>query len=105
MMSYRLAMSPTPPDSDELDAVVAFVADEARKYLDGVEDRPVRDPQAEEAAASFVGPLPEDGVGAVAALQELIEGGGGLVHSAGPSFFHFVNGGVTPAALGADWLT
>ena len=52
MMSYRLAMSPTPPDPDELDAVVAFVADEARKYLDGVEDRPVRDPQAEEAAAS-----------------------------------------------------
>ena len=104
-MSYRPAMSPTPPDADELDAVIAFVADAARKYLDAVPDRPVRDPRAEEAAASFGGSLPEDGVGAVAALQELIEGGAGLVHSAGPRFFHFVNGGATPAALGADWLT
>jgi glutamate/tyrosine decarboxylase-like PLP-dependent enzyme len=104
-MSYRQTMSPTPPDVGELDAVVAFVADEARKYLDAVEDRPVRDPQAEDAAAAFGGPLAEDGVGAIAALQELVDGGGGLVHSAGPRFFHFVNGGTTPAALGADWLT
>ncbi|MDQ4107750.1 MAG: pyridoxal-dependent decarboxylase [Actinomycetota bacterium] len=98
-------MSPTPPDVDELDAVVAFVADEARKYLDAVADRPVRDPLAEETAAYFAGSLAEDGVGAIAALQELVDGGGGLVHSAGPRFFHFVNGGTTPAALGADWLT
>ena len=104
-MSYRQSMSPTPPRVDELDSVVAFVADEARKYLDTVGDRPVRDAQAEEAAASFGGSLPEDGIGAIAALQELIEGGGGFVHSAGPKFFHFVNGGTTPAALGADWLT
>jgi glutamate/tyrosine decarboxylase-like PLP-dependent enzyme len=98
-------MPPPPPDPDELDAVVAFVADQARKYLDGIEDRPVRDPRAEEAAATFGGSLPEDGVGALAALEELIQGGEGLVHSAGPRFFHFVNGGVTPAALGADWLS
>jgi len=95
----------TTPDPDELDAVVAFVADEARKYLDGIGDRPVRDPAAEDAAASFGGPLPEEGSGAVAALQELLDGQAGLVHSAGPRFFHFVNGGTTPAALGADWLT
>ena len=98
-------MVDTIPDPDELDAVVAFVADEARKYLDGIADRPVRDPAAEDAAAAFGGPLPEEGSGAVAALQELLDGQAGLVHSAGPRFFHFVNGGTTPAALGADWLT
>ena len=100
-----MPVADTIPDPDELDAVVAFVADEARKYLDGIGDRPVRDPAAEDAAASFGGPLPEEGSGAVAALQELLDGQGGLVHSAGPRFFHFVNGGTTPAALGADWLT
>ena len=100
-----MPVADTIPDQDELDAVVAFVADEARKYLDGIGDRPVRDPAAEDAAASFGGPLPEEGPGAVAALQELLDGQAGLVHSAGPRFFHFVNGGTTPAALGADWLT
>ena len=100
-----MPVADTIPDPDELDAVVAFVADEARKYLDGIGDRPVRDPAAEDAAASFGGPLPEEGPGAVAALQELLDGQAGLVHSAGPRFFHFVNGGTTPAALGADWLT
>ena len=100
-----MPVADTIPDPDELDAVVAFVADEARKYLDGIGDRPVRDPAAEDAAASFGGPLPEEGSGAVAALQELLDGQAGLVHSAGPRFFHFVNGGTTPAALGADWLT
>jgi len=100
-----MPVADTIPDPDELDAVVAFVADEARKYLDGIGDRPVRDPAAEDAAASFGGPLPEEGSGAVSALQELLDGQGGLVHSAGPRFFHFVNGGTTPAALGADWLT
>ena len=100
-----MPVADTIPDPDELDAVVAFVADEARKYLDGIGDRPVRDPAAEDTAASFGGPLPEEGSGAVAALQELLDGQAGLVHSAGPRFFHFVNGGTTPAALGADWLT
>jgi glutamate/tyrosine decarboxylase-like PLP-dependent enzyme len=94
----------TPPDAAELDAVIAFVADEARKYVDAVGDAPVRDRDAEEVAASFGGGLAEEGVGAVAALEELVAGSGGLVHSTGPRFFHFVNGGTTPAALGADWL-
>ncbi|HET9249538.1 MAG TPA: pyridoxal-dependent decarboxylase [Actinomycetota bacterium] len=94
---------PTPPEAAELDAVVGFVADQARKYLDAVGDAPVRDPDAEDVAASFGGPLADEGVGAIAALEELVAGSGGLVHSTGPRFFHFVNGGTTPAAHGADW--
>ncbi len=93
------------PDPAELDAVIDLAAREAATYLHGLDDRPVRDPRAEEIAASFVGPLPEQGVGAVGALEELLGGIDGAVHSAGPKFFHFVDGGATPAALGADWLT
>ena len=50
------------------------------------------------------GRSPSKGVGAVETLEELVAGIDGAVHSAGPKFFHFVDGGTTPAALGADWL-
>lgn len=94
----------TDPRPDELPGVIGYVAAEAERYLDGIDDRPVRDPDAEAVAASLDGPLPEDGAGALEALRELIGARGGAVHSAGSRFFHFVNGGTTPAALGADWL-
>ena len=77
----------------------------AGPHPDEVADRPVRAPDAEEVAAGFGGPLPSEGAGAVRALEELVAGFDGAVHAAGPKFFHFVNGGATPAALGADWLT
>jgi glutamate/tyrosine decarboxylase-like PLP-dependent enzyme len=45
-------------------------------------------------------------VGSLAALAELVAiSNEGATCSTGPRFFHFVMGGVTPAALGADWLT
>jgi glutamate/tyrosine decarboxylase-like PLP-dependent enzyme len=92
------------PHPDELPEVLDLAAREAAAYLKGIADRPVRDPRADAAAAAFGGPLPRDGIGAVATLEELVAGFGAAVHSAGPKFFHFVNGGTTPAALGADWL-
>jgi hypothetical protein len=95
---------PTPPERDEIPGVIRFAADASARYLDGIDDRPVRDMDAAEIALSFGSDLPEDGVGAIAALTELEAGFGGAVRSAGPRFFHFVNGGTTPAALGADWL-
>jgi glutamate/tyrosine decarboxylase-like PLP-dependent enzyme len=74
-------------------------------YLAGLDERPVRAPGADEAAARFSGPLPEEGDGALAAVRELLEEGlDAAIASAGPRCFHFVTGGVTPAALGADWL-
>ena len=92
------------PDPSELQKVIDFAARESGEYLETVADRPVRDPRADEVAATFGGPLPEQGVGAVQTLEELVAGIDGAVHSAGPKFFHFVDGGTTPAALGADWL-
>jgi glutamate/tyrosine decarboxylase-like PLP-dependent enzyme len=92
------------PSPDELPEVMDLAAREAAAYLKDIADRPVRDPTAEAVAATFGGPLPIEGVGAVRALEELVAGFDGAVHSAGPKFFHFVNGGSTPAALGADWL-
>src|SRR5512132_38202 len=94
----------TAPDPAEIPKVVDLASREVARYLESIAERNVRDPRAEEVAASFRGELPEDGVGAERALEELVAGIDGAVHSAGPKFFHFVDGGVTPAALGADWL-
>jgi glutamate/tyrosine decarboxylase-like PLP-dependent enzyme len=94
----------TTPDPAELPKVIDLVSREATRYVESVADRNVRDPRAEDVASSFRGDLPDEGVGAEQVLQELIAGIDGAVHSSGPRFFHFVNGGTTPAALGADWL-
>jgi glutamate/tyrosine decarboxylase-like PLP-dependent enzyme len=103
-LSRTIHAMPT-PDPAELPEVVDLAARAAAAYLEDLAERPVRDPKAEERAASFGGPLPQEGVGAARALEELVEGFDAAVHSAGPKFFHFVQGGATPAALGADWLT
>jgi glutamate/tyrosine decarboxylase-like PLP-dependent enzyme len=85
--------------------VVRLVADRAGAYLATLDDGPVRRPDADQALARFGGPLPEEGDGALEALAVLLRDGlPAATHSAGPRFFHFVQGGVTPAALGADWL-
>jgi glutamate/tyrosine decarboxylase-like PLP-dependent enzyme len=90
---------------DEAARALALVVDEANAYLAGLDDSPVRLPGADDAAALFDGGLPDEGAGAFEALRELIERGlPAAVRSSGPRMFHFVTGGVTPAALGADWL-
>lgn len=95
----------TLPDRAELDEVLPYVQREAAAYLAGLDERDARSPGASEAAEWFARELPEEGVGAMPALRELVEHGvEGLVHSSGPRSYHFVTGGVTPAAFGADWL-
>ncbi len=79
----------------------------AEAYLAGLEDAPAAPAGIDDAALAFgAGPLPEQGVGAMAALAELLRDGvPAATRSAGPRFFHFVTGGGTPAALAADWIT
>jgi glutamate/tyrosine decarboxylase-like PLP-dependent enzyme len=87
----------------ELDEVLAAVAEEARSYLAGLDDAAVLEDSA--AASQLGGSLPEEGSGAAAALRELLAASPAATRSQGPRFFHFVTGGITPAAFGADWLT
>ena len=94
------------PSRDEVEGVLDLIAAEARRYLASVDERPLRAPDADELAMAMVAPLPEEGVGALGALRELVDKGMGAgVASSGPRFFHYVIGGATPSALGAAWLT
>jgi glutamate/tyrosine decarboxylase-like PLP-dependent enzyme len=101
-MSFPDALGSQP---DETEAAARLAFEEASAWLAGLDERQVLPEGAEEAAAGFGGPLPEEGSGAVDALRELVSGLDAATASPGPRFFHFVTGGVTPAALGADWLT
>ncbi len=94
------------PLRDEIAEVLGLVVAEAERYLRGLDGRPVLSHRVEEAASRFDAPLPEVGSGAAAALRKLVhDGWDATVTTTGPRCFHFVIGGVTPAALGADWLT
>ncbi|HEV2756859.1 MAG TPA: aminotransferase class V-fold PLP-dependent enzyme [Actinomycetota bacterium] len=84
--------------------------DEARalaaRYLEGLPDRPVA--MAPDRAAltdALGGPLPAAPTDPVKVIGELADAAEpGLVMTNGGRFFGFVEGGVLPAALAADWL-
>lgn len=100
-----MSQDPTLPDRGEIVAILDLVRREAERFYDGLDERPVRHPNADQTAYAFAGALPEHGNGAAAALRELTErGADALIQSAGPRCFHFVMGGGTPAAVGADML-
>ena len=87
-------------------AVLTQVHAAAGGYLDSLGDRPVQDPRAADLLAGLGGPLPEHGTGSAAVIEKLLAiGTQAGTASSGPHFFHFVTGGVTPAALAADWAT
>ncbi|RPJ43003.1 MAG: hypothetical protein EHM19_09515, partial [Candidatus Latescibacterota bacterium] len=93
------------PTREEVREVIDLVSREAARYLESLDDRPARSGRAEAALQPFKEPMPEVGSGAVQALRLLIANGlDAAVATAGPRCFHFVIGGTTPAALGADWL-
>lgn len=100
-------MPPEPalPDRSELSDVIELAAQLARDYFATLDERVARNPDGDAAARAFDGPFPETGDGALAALRELVERGlDATVSSAGPRCFHWVIGGSTPAAQGADWI-
>lgn len=80
--------------------------DQARDFLEGLDDRPVSTMQTPEAmAAALDEPLPETSSDPAAAIGEwMSRADAGIVADPGPRYFGFVNGGVTPAALAGDWL-
>ncbi len=87
-----------------MEPVLALVKREAGAYLATLDERPLVTGDPEEALSRFRVSLPEQGSGATAALQELINQGiDATIATAGPRCFHFVIGGATPASLAADW--
>ncbi len=78
----------------------------ATAYLESLPERPVGLPADVDALrAALSRPLTDEGDGDLPALRSLVEGAeGGLVATAGPRYFGFVNGGTLPVALAADWL-
>jgi glutamate/tyrosine decarboxylase-like PLP-dependent enzyme len=78
---------------------------EAERYLAQLDEDHARRPGALATAEAIGGTLPEEGVGALKAIAELVAAGDAATRSSGPRFFHWVTGGDTPAALAADWIT
>ncbi|GAA2642040.1 pyridoxal-dependent decarboxylase [Dactylosporangium fulvum] len=92
-------------ERDETLPALREVVRAAGPYLDALPERLVYDRAAEPLLDRLGGPLPEDGRGTRAAVEELLRvGTATATASAGPRFFHFVIGGATPAALAADWV-
>ena len=78
----------------------------ARELILTFPDRPVgRGVSPEAMAAAFDDALPSEGVTAAVAIEEwLARAEPGIVATAGPRFFGWVFGGVTPGAIAGDWL-
>ena len=77
----------------------------AERYLSTLDTDLIRRPGADAAAMSLRATFPEEGDGALVAVDELMRASDGALRNSGPRFFHWVVGGTTPAALAADWLT
>jgi len=90
---------------EEAAALGREIGDILQKTMLGLDHRIALPPGSEAALAELDEPLPEQGSGMQKTLRRLIdlnERAG--ANTSGPRSFHFVIGGVTPAALGADLL-
>jgi len=87
----------------EISPLLARLKEIIPDVISRTDDRLALQPEAASVLEDFQKPLSEEGTGAVAAIEELVrlnEAAGG--NTAGPRCFHFVIGGNTPAAHGAD---
>ncbi|MEO8633021.1 MAG: pyridoxal-dependent decarboxylase, partial [Chloroflexota bacterium] len=92
-------------ERDQVMPALQAAAAAAQRYLSTIDSDLVRRPGAEAAAMSLRATLPEEGDGALVAIDELVRASDGALRNSGPRFFHWVVGGTTPSALAADWLT
>ncbi len=92
-------------ERDQVTAALRAAAGAAERYLSTIDSDLIRSRDADAVAMSLRATLPEDGDGALVAIDELMRASDGALRNSGPRFFHWVVGGTTPAALAADWLT
>jgi glutamate/tyrosine decarboxylase-like PLP-dependent enzyme len=89
-----------------LDDILHLAADKAQSYVRGIPERRVTPTEAALAAlAEFHEPFPaspSDPGEVIARLDQI--GSGATVATTGGRYFGFVNGGMVPAALAANWL-
>jgi glutamate/tyrosine decarboxylase-like PLP-dependent enzyme len=92
-------------ERDQVMPALRAAATAAELYLSTIDSDLIRKRGADAAAMSLRATFPENGDGALVAIDELMRASDGALRNSGPRFFHWVVGGTTPAALAADWLT
>jgi glutamate/tyrosine decarboxylase-like PLP-dependent enzyme len=87
--------------------VLEVAEERSRRYLDGLNDRPVHEKaDLDQLRAALDRKLPDEGEDPAVVVEELAEAAEpGLIALGNPRYFGFVIGGTLPAALGAEWLT
>jgi glutamate/tyrosine decarboxylase-like PLP-dependent enzyme len=92
---------------DSLGGLLGRTADYASRFLDSLDERPVRaSATVEELRKALAVPLRDEPVAAEQVLADLIAAAEpGVVGIPSGRYFGFVIGGALPAALAADWLT